>query len=82
MLASTGLEAMKEQRLGPEIAHVCFIEVGGSVVGILSLESIASKAAKPVTNFTWSARKLDVRTCTCHVCAWYESPLMHMLETY
>ena len=29
---------MKEQRLGLEIVHVCFLEVGDSVLGVFCLE--------------------------------------------
>ena len=38
MLTSGGLEATKEQCLGFEIAYVCSIEVGDSVLGALCLE--------------------------------------------
>ena len=43
MLTSGGLEATKEERLGPEIIRVCFIEVGDSVVGVLRLEFLRVK---------------------------------------
>ena len=38
MLTSGGPETMKKQRLGFEIAHVCLVEVGDSVLGALCPE--------------------------------------------
>ena len=38
VLTNGSPEIMKEQRLGFEIAHVCFVEVGDSVLGALCLE--------------------------------------------
>ena len=37
-MCSGGPEATKEQRLGFEIVHVCFVEVADSVLGALCLE--------------------------------------------
>ena len=33
-----GLKVMKERHLGFEIVHVCFVEVGDSVLGVLYLK--------------------------------------------
>ena len=54
MLTSGGPEVTKEQRLGLEIVHVCFVEVGDSVTCIyrrLMPGVFASEAARQVTCF-------------------------------
>ena len=43
VLTSGGLDMVKEQYLGFEIAHVCFVEVGDSVVRALCLEFLRAK---------------------------------------
>ena len=43
VLAGGGLKTMKRRLLGFQIVHVCFPEVGDSVVGVLYLEILRAK---------------------------------------
>ena len=43
VLTGGGLKAMKEQCLGVEIVHVCFVEIGDSVLAVFCLELFQAK---------------------------------------
>ena len=59
VLAGGGLKSTIVRLLGFQIVHVCFPEVGDSVVGVLYMPGpgdLASKAATLIEQVTWFTR--------------------------